>query len=768
MAENQQDFRVKNGLIVGTNANIQGAITSVDSIQLDTAFAYAAPAKAQVVWNEEEGSIDFGLGNNVVVNLPEETLYRVENKSGSPISIGTLVVASGTVGSSGKILISPWNPTIHTPIQILGLTTEPIANDGAGHVTHFGKIRGIQTNGGNYGETWNNFDIIYAGPSGGLTKVPPTAPSTKTIIALVIDAKATNGTLFIRPTLSSSIANDDLVQLIGTLANGDLLVYNSTTFRFENSKNASITGNAATATTLQTTRSINGTNFNGSADITTANWGTSRTITIGSTGKSVYGSGDVSWTLSEVGAVAKAGDTMTGYLTLHANPTQSLHAVTKQYVDEVATGISTKPQVEVATTTNLSANYSNGTLGVGATLTSTTNGAFPEIDGVTLTSTTFGQNGVLVKNQTNKAHNGRYNLTQVGDGSNPWVLTRCGLCDQSNEIAGSYVFVKAGSAQNGTGWVFTVANPSTFTIGTDDITVLQFTAGTAYVAGSGIVIDGSTISHADTSSVANLSSDNSNQTFIQDISFNFDTFGHVTSATVGTATVTAPGDGTLSVGSKTAGTTNTDVTLNLSGAYSANTSTNRTINAVVGPAITNLASVMTGAGTGFIRKNGEDAYVVDSNTYLTANQSITLSGDVTGTGSTAITTTLSNTGVTSGTYTKVTVDAKGRVTAGASLALADLPPAYTRVTVSDASYNVTSLLGTVIILCNTQSNNVTINLPTAVGNTAIYEIKKINSANSMIIDGLDSETIEGDATITIVVQNESLTLVSDGSNWRVI
>lgn len=42
----------------------------------------------------------------------------------------------------------------------------------------------------------------------------------------------------------------------------------------------SCTGNALTATTLQTARSINGTSFNGSQAITTAKWGTARTITI--------------------------------------------------------------------------------------------------------------------------------------------------------------------------------------------------------------------------------------------------------------------------------------------------------------------------------------------------------------------------------------------------------------------------------------------------------------------------------------------------------
>ena len=64
----------------------------------------------------------------------------------------------------------------------------------------------------------------------------------------------------------------------------------------------SCTGNAATATKLQTARTINGTSFNGTANITTANWGTARNISITdgtntSTAVSVNGSANVSLTL---------------------------------------------------------------------------------------------------------------------------------------------------------------------------------------------------------------------------------------------------------------------------------------------------------------------------------------------------------------------------------------------------------------------------------------------------------------------------------------
>jgi len=82
-----------------------------------------------------------------------------------------------------------------------------------------------------------------------------------------------------------------------------------------------------------------------------------------------------------------------------------------------------------------------------------------------------------------------------------------------------------------------------------------------------------------------------------------------------------------------------------------------------------LGAIATLSGTtGFLKKTAANTWALDTSTYLTGNQTITLSGDVTGTGATGIAVTLANSGVTLGTYgsaTQVpvfTVDAKGRVT----------------------------------------------------------------------------------------------------------
>ena len=162
---------------------------------------------------------------------------------------------------------------------------------------------------------------------------------------------------------------------------------------------------------------------------------------------------------------------------------------TRAYVDEVATGIKTRPSVRAATTANLSATYNNGTNGVGATLTASSNGAFPTIDGVGSWSQ---YHAILVKDQTTAAHNGVYIITTVGNGSTPWVLTRRTPMDEASEIPGSYVFVSDGSVNKARGYVLSVANPGTFVVGTDAIDSTQFSQAQAYEAGAGLILSGST------------------------------------------------------------------------------------------------------------------------------------------------------------------------------------------------------------------------------------------------------------------------------------
>lgn len=105
--------------------------------------------------------------------------------------------------------------------------------------------------------------------------------------------------------------------------------------------------------------------------------------------------------------------------------------------------------VRLATSSRLNTcTYNNGTSGSGATLTATVNGqlgeinfAQPRIDGVAAVAGDV----ILIKNQSSALQNGIYEVTQLGDVSNPFILTRIDGYNETSEVYPSIVFVAAGT-----------------------------------------------------------------------------------------------------------------------------------------------------------------------------------------------------------------------------------------------------------------------------------------------------------------------------------
>ena len=152
----------------------------------------------------------------------------------------------------------------------------------------------------------------------------------------------------------------------------------------------------------------------------------------------------------------------------------------KAYVDQVAQGLDTKPSCRAGTTADLSATYNNGSSGVGATLTASSNGAIV-IDGVSLSV----NDRVLVKNQTTASENGIYVVSTQGDGSTAFVLTRATPEDQPTELSGgAFVFVEEGTANADNGYVFTHTGAPTF--GTTALDVAQFSGAGQIDAGAAL------------------------------------------------------------------------------------------------------------------------------------------------------------------------------------------------------------------------------------------------------------------------------------------
>jgi len=181
--------------------------------------------------------------------------------------------------------------------------------------------------------------------------------------------------------------------------------------------------------------------------------------------------------------VNKAGDTMTGFLTLSTDPTSNLHAATKQYVDNLAIGLNFHAPVVAATAAPLPlVNYTNGAAGVGAKLTAIVPGAL-SIDTIVFT----GGERVLIKDQVSGLENGIYVVNIPGDGSTPFELERAQDADNSptGELKyGDFCFVQQGPNNGGLGYILNTTG--VITVGTTSISYVQFNAAQVVTAGYGL------------------------------------------------------------------------------------------------------------------------------------------------------------------------------------------------------------------------------------------------------------------------------------------
>lgn len=234
-----------NGITDSVVTNIEGSLTISGDLTVD-------------------GTID---ATHINSEFDGPVVLSIKNTSGSTIAKGTPVYATGAVGSSGAVEVSPSRADTAGTMPALGITQAELAHNGEGHAVVLGVIDKVNTS------AYTINDELYVAPSGGLVNVRPSGSNELVQkIGRVVRVNASTGEILV---LGAGRTND---VPNGTLPND-------------------ISGNAATATALETARTINGTSFDGTANITvTASAGTltGNTLSSGVTASSLTSVGTLS------------------------------------------------------------------------------------------------------------------------------------------------------------------------------------------------------------------------------------------------------------------------------------------------------------------------------------------------------------------------------------------------------------------------------------------------------------------------------------------
>jgi hypothetical protein len=336
----------------------------IDAIPLDTEFDAITSAFASVGGHRHDGSV--GEGAPVTVIGPLQDLV-VTSSSVSPKTDNVLDL--GAVGKEFKNLYITGVANIDSLVVdtadvnsgTIDATTIGVTTPSTGAFTTLSSsgvatlasalIGGVAVTTASVAQTLTNKVISLANN---------TLTTTSAQMAAAVTDETGSGALVFAsspvltgvPTTPTATVNTNTTQIASTAFVVSQIADDAPT-KTGTGASGSWSINAATASILQTARAINGVLFDGAANILTTLWGTARTITIGTTGKSVDGSVNVSWTLGEIGAQA-VNSKLTGLSALSA---------TFGMVVQTATNVFTSRSVDVGANTGVAISNGDGVSG---------------------------------------------------------------------------------------------------------------------------------------------------------------------------------------------------------------------------------------------------------------------------------------------------------------------------------------------------------------------------------------------------------------------
>jgi hypothetical protein len=666
---------------LGTGDDVTHNSLTTGSVQ----FTGGTGNEGTLSWNDSDRTLDLDQGG-ATLQLGQETHFMIRNASGSTIGNGTFLGFSGVTVGSNRIIAAPFDAGTMQAHQLIGFATEDISNGVNGLSTCFGYVRGLDTRGTSASnmavgdEDWSVGDLLYVHPTvaGKLTNVEPTS-GFKASVAAITNRHATEGEIFVRVT---PMDENEFVRVsdIGTTVQAYSSVLAGTTASFTTADETKLDGIEAGATADQTAseiltaiKTVDGASSGLDADLLDGNHATAfATAAQGLLADSALQVGDnISSLTNDAGYTTNVGDITgvtagsgltgggaSGSVTVSHADTSSQSSVDNsggtviQDITLDGFGHVTALGSKTLTAADVGAATASHTHSI-----SQVTGLQTALDNKLDDSQKGAANGLAELDATGKVPSAQLpsyvddvleyaasaNFPATGETGKLYVALdtndvyrwsgsayvkvsdAVSSADQASKLATARTISLSGDVSGSTSFdgsanvsiTATVANNShTHTASniTDLTEAVQDIIG-ADVVGSGAIsvsyndtTGDTTITHVDTSSQASVN--NSGATFIQDVTL--DTYGHVTG--LGSVAVTPA----------------------LIGA--SDTSHNHTLDSLSNVTVTSNASgeILKWNGSAWVNNTLAEAGIQPAGSYLTGNQTITLSGDLTGSGTTSI------------------------------------------------------------------------------------------------------------------------------------
>jgi microcystin-dependent protein len=202
-----------------------------------------ASGVGQLAWNDTNGTLEFILkGGNVALDIGQENVALVKHADNTGLTKGKVVYVAGSDGTNKTVRYAQANSEA-TSSKTFGVMAEDATGGSKGFVCTQGIVSNINTLALTEGAA------VYVSPTtaGDLTSTKPSAPNHMVLVGFCVRSHASLGVLYISVVNGFELQELHNVSInVGTLANGDVIKYNSSTQVWENVAADDIPAHAST------------------------------------------------------------------------------------------------------------------------------------------------------------------------------------------------------------------------------------------------------------------------------------------------------------------------------------------------------------------------------------------------------------------------------------------------------------------------------------------------------------------------------------------